>query len=197
MELGRVLVGVAAVAVAAQLAVPVPGTPVPQSLQTLAVVLVGAWLGPGMGALALALYIVVGAFGLPVFADGAAGAAHLTGPTLGYLLGFVAGAALMGWWVRRAWGRGVVGAFAGAVVVHAVILIFGGLRLGTMVGATAAFESGVEPFLIGGLVKSVVATAAWVAIRPPSGLGPDPDRGTGAGDADGEGSSSGDADRSG
>lgn len=160
------LVGaVAAVAVAAQVSVPVPGSPVPQSLQTLAVVLVGAWLGPRRGALALALYAVLGGVGAPVFADGAGGVQHLLGPTLGYLAGFVVGAALMGWWVRQAWGWGVVGAFAGAVVVHGVILALGGARLGALIGPVVAWESGVAPFLVGGVAKSAVAAAGWVVIR--------------------------------
>lgn len=111
----RVAVAVLAVALAAQVSVPVPGSPVPQSLQTLAVVLVGAWLGPRTGAIALTTYMVLGAAGLPVFADGAGGIEHLAGPTLGYLVGFVVAAALMGWWVRQRWGWGVVGAFAGGL----------------------------------------------------------------------------------
>ena len=80
---------VVAVALAAQVSVAIPGSPVPQSLQTLAVVLVGAWLGPVRGGAALILYVAIGAVGAPVFADGAAGAAHLSGPTSGYLAGFV------------------------------------------------------------------------------------------------------------
>lgn len=164
-EIGAVVAAVVAVSVAARVSVSVPGSPVPQSLQTLAVVLVGAWLGPRGGALALTLYAVVGSLGAPVFADGGGGLQHLMGPTLGYLVGFVVGASLMGWWVRQAWGWGVVGAFAGAVVAHAVILAFGWGRLGLLVGPLAAWSSGVTPFLWGAVTKSVAAAAVWVGVR--------------------------------
>ncbi len=160
-----IVAAVVGVAVAAQFSVAVPGSPVPQSLQTLAVVLVGAWLGPRWGAVALALYVAVGAMGVPVFADGAAGAGHLTGPTVGYLAGFVAGAALMGWWVRTSWGWSLFGAFAGAVVAHFVILVLGWGRLVMLMGPVEAWEGGVAPFLWGGVAKSAVAAIAWAWLR--------------------------------
>lgn len=171
-----IVAGVVAVSVAAQVSVPVPGSPVPQSLQTLAVVLVGAWLGPRNGVLALGLYIVVGAVGAPIFADGAGGPTHLVGPTAGYLAGFVAGAGIMGWWVRQPWGGGASGAFAGGVVVHAVILGLGWARLGALIGPAVAWESGVAPFIWGGVAKSVVAAAGWFGLRRLGlqGLGDDP-----------------------
>ena len=136
----------------------------------LAVVVVGAWLGPRDGALALALYVVVGALGVPVFADGAGGPGHLVGPTLGYLLSFVAGAALMGWWVRRpwarpGWGRVALAAFAGALLAHGVILLLGWVRFGALVGPVEAFASGVRPFLAGGVAKSAAAALIWLVIR--------------------------------
>ncbi len=159
------LAAIAAVAAAAQVSVPVPGSPVPQSLQTLAVVLVGAWLGPRHGASALAFYVVLGAAGVPIFADGAGGPTHLAGPTLGYLVGFVVGASLMGWWVRQTWGWGAVGAFAGGVVVHGVILLLGWARLGALIGPAVAWETGVLPFVWGGVAKSLVAAAVWVGVR--------------------------------
>ena len=164
--LGKLLLGVLGVALAAQVSVPVPGSSVPQSLQTLAVVVAGMWLGPRGGGLALALYVVVGAAGLPVFADGGAGTAHLLGPTLGYLLGFIAGAALAGWWVRRPWGRTLTGVLAGALVAHLVILVSGWVRLAALTGGAAAFAAGVAPFLLGSLVKSVAAALAWLLLRP-------------------------------
>lgn len=169
-DVARLALAVVVVALSAQVDIPVPGTPVPQSFQTLAVVVVGAWLGPRDGALALALYLVAGAAGLPVFADGAGGPGHLVGPTLGYLGGFVAGAALMGWWVRRpwarpGWGRVALAAFAGAVLAHGVILLLGWVRLGALVGPVEAFAGGVRPFLVGGVAKSAAAALIWLVIR--------------------------------
>ena len=168
------------VAVAARVSVPVPGSPVPQSLQTLAVVLVGAWLGPRSGAIALGLYMAVGAVGAPVFADGAGGLQHLMGPTLGYLVGFALAASLMGWWARQPWGYGVVGFSAGATVAHVVILGLGWTRLGMLAGPIEAWESGVEPFLVGGLAKAVAAALVWVVLRRqvvPLREGPETSRG--------------------
>jgi len=160
---------VLSVAVAAQVSVPIPGSPVPQSLQTLAVVLVGVALGAGGGALSLGAYVLMGALGLPVFADGARGLAHLTGPTSGYLVGFVLAAGLVGWWVRQSWGRGYFSILAGGVVAHAIILGVGWARLVPLMGVAPALEVGVAPFLLGGLVKSAVGAAlaqAWIGRWP-------------------------------
>ena len=165
-SVGTVLAGVAAVALAARVSVPVPGSAVPQSLQTLAVVLVGARLGPARGAAALAAYLLVGALGLPVFADGAAGPAYATGPTAGYLSGFVAGAAFVGWWVRQSWGTTFASVLTGMATAHLVILAVGWLRLASTLGAPTAFATGVAPFLWGGLVKSGVGALVWVALGP-------------------------------
>lgn len=166
---GRLLLGVLAVALAAWVSVPVPGTPVPQSLQTLAVVVIGLWLGPHRGALAMVLYIVAGAAGLPVFADGAAGLEHAVGPTLGYLVGFVGAAYLVGWRVRQVGGRTVWSVFVAALLAHALILGVGWLRLGALAGVVEAFDDGVRPFLLGGVLKSVLAAVVWVPLRRATG----------------------------
>lgn len=157
--------GIFAIAVAARVSVSVPGSPVPQSLQTLAIVLVGAWLGPKQGSATLVLYLAAGALGLPVFADGAAGVEHLWGATSGYLAGFVAGGVFVGWAVREAWGARAVGVFGAAIVAHVLILGLGWLRLAAMLGGAAAFTGGVAPFLVGGVAKSLAAAAIWVGVR--------------------------------
>ncbi len=163
-RLAGMLAAVVAVGVAAQVTVPLPGTPVPQSLQTLAVVLVGAWLGPAVGATTLLLYVVVGALGLPVFAEGARGASHLTGATAGYLAGFIAAAGLVGWWRVRGWCASLGAALGGMVLAHAVILALGWLRLATLVGPAEAFAQGVSPFVVGGVLKSVAAALVTVLV---------------------------------
>lgn len=180
-----VLAAVLAVAIGARFDVAVPGSPVPQSLQTLAVVLVGAALGPGRGALALGCYVVVGGLGVPVFADGASGVGSLLGPTGGYLIGFVAGAAVMGWAVRGGvevqlqggahvggddapvreptpWWHPFAFAVVGAVVAHALILLCGWARLAMLLGPGEAWSAGVGPFLVGGVAKSAAAALLWL-----------------------------------
>lgn len=155
------LAAVAAITLAARLEVPVPGAPVPQSLQSLGVVVAGGLLGARRGAGALALYVVLGAAGLPVFSGGGAGMERLTGPSAGYLAGFVGGAAAMGWWAGRQPdvppGRSVGWLLAGALVAHAIILGAGWARLGPMLGWNTAWQQGVVPFLAGGAAKSLAA----------------------------------------
>lgn len=185
-----VLAGALAVALSARVSVAVPGSPVPQSLQTLGVVVVGGVLGWRRGVASLLVYLLMGLAGLPVFADGAAGAARLVGPTAGYLWGFVVGAGMAGWWGRTvltgggvtAWpgggvARWVVGAgwlalgFAGA---HGLILGAGWLRLAAVTGPGGAWLEGVRPFLWGGVVKSIlgaVLLVGWWRWRLGAGTG--------------------------
>ncbi len=104
------LAGVGLLAASARLAVPF--YPVPLTMQTLAVLLLGGVLGPTLGAGTVATYLAVGAMGAPVFARGLGGMAVLAGPTGGYLVGFLAAAWLMGWAARsasRMTGKGVAG----------------------------------------------------------------------------------------
>lgn len=151
---------VIAVALSARWSVPVPGTDVPQSLQTLAVLLVGCVLGARLGALALAAYVLAGGLGLPVFADGASGWSHVVGSTAGYLVGFVLGATTVGLSADRGLTRRLVPAFAAMLAGHALILGCGWAWLATSLGAAAAFSGGVAPFLLGGLAKSLAGAAA-------------------------------------
>lgn len=156
-----VTAGAAAIAVAARVSVPIPGSPVPQSLQTLAVCLAGAWLGPRRGPAAVVVYLAAGAAGLPVFADGAAGWRHLIGPTAGYLAGFAGAAWLVGRWA----GRKLAVLFVVMLAAHAVILGLGWLRLGALTGWEESLRVGVAPFLWGGVVKAGVG-AVLGSIRP-------------------------------
>jgi biotin transport system substrate-specific component len=159
-----VLAGAALVGLAAQVAVPLPGTPVPFTLQTLAVLVVGAGLGARLGGASLALYALAGAAGMPWFADGSSG---LVFASAGYVLGFVPAAVLVGWCAERRGDRTVLRTTAtmllGTAVVYAcgvsVLMHVTGLHL------VAALEAGVRPFLVGDAVKIAVASAllpsAW------------------------------------
>ena len=142
----------------------VPGTSVPQSAQTLAVVLVGAFLGARDGTLAVALYLLSGAVGLPVFADGASGWLHLIGPTGGYLAGFVLAASMAGWMADQGYLAHLRTAVVVMIVGHVIILSLGWLRLAWSLGPREAFAAGTAPFLWGGLAKSIIAgvvASAW------------------------------------
>ena len=116
-----VAAGALLVAVGAQVAVPLPGTPVPITFQVPAVLLVGGLLGPRLGAASLVLYLAMGIGGLPVFAPtGPPGFARLLGPTGGYLLAMPLAAGLTGLLVagRRSWWTVALGVVAGMVVIH-------------------------------------------------------------------------------
>jgi biotin transport system substrate-specific component len=154
----------------------VPFYPVPLTMQTLAVLLIGGLLGPVAGASSVAAYLALGAAGAPVFHNGLGGAAVLAGPTGGYLVGFVAAAFIMGVAVR--WGarvsrRGVTGATLtgwrslgilalGVAAASAVIYAVGvpWLAVFTGGGLGSAFALGAVPFLLGDLLKGAVAVGA-------------------------------------
>ena len=143
---------------------------VPITLQTLAVLLAGAALGPWRGAAAVALYLVVGTAGAPIFAGRAGGFSAWAGPTAGFLGGFVLAAFATGWLVRRMrmhgqlTTTGIIGACAvGSLVVLNVIgWGFFSLRLHTSLAATVAFAS---PFLAGDIIKVFVAGTAAAAVH--------------------------------
>ena len=110
----------------------------------------------------MVLYLVEGALGLPVFAGTPAhglGLPYMLGPTGGYLLGFLAVAALMGWLAERGLDRSMPRLFAAMLLGHAVIFTLGWAWLATFVGPAKAWAGGVEPFLLGTLVKSALGAA--------------------------------------
>lgn len=152
-----VTVGALLVALGAQAAVPLPGTAVPITLQVPAVLIVGGLLGPGLGAASLAVYLLAGAAGLPVFAPvGAPGLARLFGPTGGYLLAYPLAAAVMGRFAAdpARLGRLAIGLVAGLVVIHA-----GGVAQLAILGGDlgVALRAGSLPFLAGDVLKLTFA----------------------------------------
>lgn len=162
-----VLAGSLLIALSAQIAIPLPFSPVPITGQTMAVLLVGALLGARRGSLAVLVYIAEGMAGLPVFAPGGAvGPARLLGPTGGYLVGFVAAAYLVGLLAERGWDRRVSTTAAAMALGNVVIYTVGVLWLTVFVGSfSAALAAGVVPFIPGDLVKIVIAAlllpAGW------------------------------------
>jgi biotin transport system substrate-specific component len=157
-------IGALVVALAAQVRIPLPFTPVPVTLQDLAVLTVGGLLGPAAGAAALATYLALGMLGLPVFAGGGAGLAWLLGPTGGYLLAFPVAALVMGAVAARAgFGRALLGAALGMVLIH-----LGGVAQLTLLSGDlgAAVRLGSLPFLSVSLLKVGLAAALVVGVSP-------------------------------
>lgn len=164
-----VLGGSALIALGAQVSVPM--WPVPMTLQTLAVLLVGLTMGARLGAASVLAYLAQGAAGLPVFAGGAAGAMFLMGPTAGFLWGFVAMAFLAGWAVERGLARGLLRTALVALAVSAALYLPGVLWLTAVTPLTldGAIAAGMMPFIAGDAVKSVLAavamTGGWAALK--------------------------------
>jgi biotin transport system substrate-specific component len=159
-----IAVGALVVALAAQVRVPLPFTPVPVTLQDLAVLTVGGLLGPAAGLAALVTYLGLGIAGLPVFAGGGFGLAWLLGPTGGYLLAFPVAAFVAGALAARAgFARALLGALLGMVIIHA-----GGVaQLALLSGdLAAAFRLGSAPFLLVSVVKVGLSAALVSGISP-------------------------------
>jgi biotin transport system substrate-specific component len=170
---GIVLGGTALAAVCAHVAIPLSFTPVPLTLQPMAVLLLGLLLTPRMAAVTFATYLAEGAMGLPVFAPSAAaptGLAHLLGPTGGYLMAYPLAAALISWLWRRT-GRSFTAALISTAVGDAVILLCGGLWFSVLPHIATVPALAVLPFLPGDALKVVAAAslaAGWLRLRRPS-----------------------------
>lgn len=168
LQVGLILVGSWAVGLGAQIDVPM--VPVPMSLQTFAISIIGLTYGSRLATSTLVAYLVQGAAGLPLFAGGASGLAHLYGPTAGYLFGFVGMAWLTGWMVEHGFGRGLVRLFIASLAPAAVLFVPGvaWLWAATPLDLPGAINAGFTPFTLGLLVKSAVAAlvvhGAWSAL---------------------------------
>ncbi|MDG4650013.1 biotin transporter BioY [Roseibacterium sp. SDUM158017] len=176
---GLALAGSALIALAAQ--VSVPFWPVPLTLQTLAILVVGFALGSRLGAAAVLAYLAEGAMGLPVFSNGGAGVLYMMGPTGGFLVGFVGMAWIAGAAAERGLARGVVGTSLVALAASAALYLPGlawPLAVAGLLGVEAGWaglslaqtwQAFAAPFLLGDVVKAVIAalvvTGAWRALR--------------------------------
>jgi len=169
-----ILAGTALVAVLAQ--VTVPFYPVPVTGQTLGVLLVGASLGAWRGATSLGLYLVAGVAGAPIFAGFTGGPAMVLKPSFGFIIGFVAAAAVIGWAAEHGWDRSfwksLTAAAAGSVIPFLVGVPYMAMILpsvGLPNDFVSLMELGVLPFIIGGVIKWAIAAAvlpvAWRLLR--------------------------------
>lgn len=135
----------------------VPMVPVPVTMQTFAVALVGALYGWRLGGITIVTWLIQGAIGLPVLAGGAAGAHHFVGPTAGYLFAFPIAGMAMGWLAERGWnGHRPLLAFAGMLISNVLCLVLGAAWLAVLIGAEQAVMAGIVPFLIGAVLKAAL-----------------------------------------
>jgi biotin transport system substrate-specific component len=154
--------------------IPIAGSPVPITGQTFGVLLVGGSLGLRRGAVAVALYVLLGVVGLPFFAEGKGGLSIIWGATGGYLVGFILAGAVVGRLAELGWDRKIGGALGAMVVGSAVIYAVGLPLLKVVTGWTVeeTIAHGLTPFLIGDTLKIILAAvlfpaAWWVVGRRP------------------------------
>ncbi|OKI43575.1 biotin transporter BioY [Micromonospora sp. CB01531] len=173
-----VVLGAALTALAAQVVVPIPGSPVPVTGQTFGVLLAAASLGPVRGLASQLLYVALGAAGLPVFTQGAHGVQVLVGPTGGYLVGFLLASIIVGTGSRLGAGRTMLRQLAvlalGSMAIYACGVTW--LAIVTGMGVANAVAVGVAPFLIGDSLKTLLAasflTTTWKQVASLESTGP-------------------------
>lgn len=154
--------------------VQIPLWPVPMTMQTYVVLVIGMAFGLRLGVTAVGTYVALGALGLPVFAGTpaqGAGLPYMLGPTGGYLLGFLAAAAACGALAERGWDRHLGASLVAMIFGHALIFLCGIAWLTTLVGLERAVEAGLLPFVFATLVKTLLAAIslpiAWKFVGKP------------------------------
>lgn len=164
------LLGTLLLAISAK--VHIPFWPVPLTMQTFVVLVLGTAFGWKLGAATMALYLAEGAIGLPVFSgtpERGLGLAYMAGPTGGYLAGFVAGAALCGWLAERGWDRSWWRTAIAMSAGHLVILALGWAWLAMLIGPAKAYALGIVPFYAATVAKTALAVLAlplaWKLIK--------------------------------
>lgn len=156
------LAGIAALTLSSYVALPMG--PVPVTLQTLVVVLLGAVLGPRAGAAVVLAWLGLALAGAPVLAGGKSGLPALAGPTAGYLIAFPVAAFLAGLLPRAHSMTGHGLRFAGFLALHGLILAAGAAWLAVLTTPEIALATGIVPFLAGSVLKSALATAVIAAM---------------------------------
>jgi biotin transport system substrate-specific component len=158
-----ILCGSFVVALSAQVKFYLPFSPVPVTAQTFAVLVLGIALGSRRGAMTMVAYLAEGAFGLPVFTN-AIGVAALFGPTGGYLVGFVVAAYLVGRLAEMGWDRRIITTIVAMIIGDAVLLAFGFVWLSILTDVKTALFTGFYPFVIGDVLKVMIAAAVLPAV---------------------------------
>lgn len=159
-------VGVCLLTISAK--VQIPSWPVPMTMQTYVILVIGMAYGTRLGVATVLAYLAAGAAGLPVFAgtpEKGVGIAYMAGPTGGYLLGFAVAAWVCGCLAARGWDRGLATSLIAMATGHLLILGLGVAWLATLVGWPSAVELGLVPFIAATVVKTLLAAAtlpvAW------------------------------------
>jgi biotin transport system substrate-specific component len=174
-DVALVVLGALVVYLCSQIYVVLPNTPVPVTGQTFGVLLVGGALGSRRGVTSIALYVLIGLVGVPFFAEGKGGVNVVLGVTGGYLIGFILAGAVVGRLAELGWDRRLVGAPGAMAIGNVVIYLVGVPWLMAVLGVDLAqgIRLGVSPFIVGDILKLLLAGAAfpaawWLVGRRPS-----------------------------
>ncbi|CAN7200869.1 biotin transporter BioY [Rhizobium rhizogenes] len=144
----------------------VPMVPVPITMQTFAVTMIGALYGWRLGTLTILAWLGEAMVGFPVLAGGAGGVAPFMGPTAGYLVSFPIIGVLVGWLAERGWsGDRVVRSFVAHLAGNALGLAIGGAWLAMLIGAEKGWLFGVAPFILGAVLKSALAATVLKGVK--------------------------------
>jgi biotin transport system substrate-specific component len=164
------VLGTALITVSAK--INIPFYPVPMTMQTFAITVIGFAYGWRLGGATVALYLAEGAVGLPVFATGG-GLAYMAGPTGGYLVGFLVAAVILGLLAERGWSRSWLLTLAAMTIGTAIIFVPGVIWLAALIGWEKAIAGGLTPFIWGSVFKIGLAAAvmpfAWKLVEARSG----------------------------
>ncbi len=163
MQAALLLFGTGVLALASQISVPM--VPVPITLQTFAITMIGVLYGWRLGALTVLAWLGEAMMGLPVLAGGSGGLAPFVGPTAGYLVSFPIIAALAGYLAEKGWtGERVVKSLLAHFGANLLCLVIGGAWLGYLIGVEKGLALGVTPFILGAVLKSALAAALLMAL---------------------------------
>jgi biotin transport system substrate-specific component len=161
-QIALVIGGTAFLALMAQISIPVPGSPVPVTGQTLGALLLGSAYGASLGITTFASYLIVGFIGAPVFASGAHGFSRITGATGGYLVGMLLASLLTGYLAGRKWDQKIATVVPTMILGDLVIFTAGLFWLHHSIHASwsVTFKAGLAPFILGEVIKIAIASTA-------------------------------------
>lgn len=161
-QISLILTGTVFLAVMAQIAFPIPGSPVPFTGQTLGVLLLGTAYGAGLGASTVAFYLLMGMAGAPIFSSGTSGIERIVGPTGGYLVGMFISSLVLGALAGRKWDQKIKTVIPTMIIGNLIIFAIGLLWLNQYTGQSWlwTFEKGFTPFIFGEIIKIAIASTA-------------------------------------
>ena len=165
-QISLILTGTVFLAVMAQIAFPIPGSPVPFTGQTLGVLLLGTAYGAGLGASTIAFYLLMGMAGAPIFSSGTSGIERIVGPTGGYLVGMFISSLVLGALAGRKWDQKIKTVIPTMIIGNLIIFAIGLLWLNQYTGQSWlwTFEKGFTPFIFGEIIKIAIASTALPAV---------------------------------